>query len=266
MPQLVNLRCSLIAQNITNIVYWSLDQHTHDHFLNLDFLSIFLPGFPSVAYSVSQESDEWRLMMKHKPTIISMLLELGLNVWFLDTDVVVIKDFREKTVLDSAANIYTSVYGNQRMGYIPTCAIMYFRYADESVRFLSEWISLIGKHPSTSEIIAFLALSKQDNFNMVSFSDSFPIADKINIKQLNPSDILSGKPLFDKQEYLDVYYTPQLVHATPIEDTLDKESREKWIVMLIKWGLWFVGENKKSCSASFNPALFKNSWSTRRNA
>jgi Nucleotide-diphospho-sugar transferase len=85
-PDAKNLMCSLARIGMRNIIFWSLDNIIHNELINANQLSIFLPGFPLSKSIVKTSEAQYTLMLRYKPKVIQMLLNVGLNVWYLDAE------------------------------------------------------------------------------------------------------------------------------------------------------------------------------------
>jgi hypothetical protein len=133
-----NLVCSLAHFGITNIIYWSLDHAVHDQFLSKGQLSIFFPGFPTDENILTKEDLTFVRMMRYKNRMISLVLNLGFHVWYLDADIVVLSDFRYLAVDDKSSDVFIAVdetYKEPKTS-VPSTSTMYFRNSENSKSFM----------------------------------------------------------------------------------------------------------------------------------
>lgn len=94
-----NLECSLLKLGITNIVYWSLDPYTHQKLIEMGKISLFFAGEHYSSKRMSYHSTDLTKIMRLKPILLRKIIEAGFDVWYLDSDTVVLKDFRKSLVL-----------------------------------------------------------------------------------------------------------------------------------------------------------------------
>jgi hypothetical protein len=158
-----NLECSLSQLNLTkNIVYWSLDIHTHEYFLRKNKISVFLPGGVEVDGLHGKQSHPLQAMMKQKPRIIQYILDSGFGVWFLDADTVVFKNITE--TIEDGVDVYLGLANLDYisdMGYNPSASIMYFENSLGSRHVLDVWKKAIASSVRLDDSVALKKALKQ---------------------------------------------------------------------------------------------------------
>ncbi|KAJ3318790.1 hypothetical protein HDV06_007041 [Boothiomyces sp. JEL0866] len=90
----MNLRCSMESFGIHNVLFWSLDIETHEKITEEGYLSFYVAEDDDIPDRKYPEDPEFNLLLKKKPYVIRKLISSGFNVWYLDADTVVLRDFR----------------------------------------------------------------------------------------------------------------------------------------------------------------------------
>jgi Nucleotide-diphospho-sugar transferase len=138
MPFALNLICSLKNFDMTNIVYWSLDHATHDALLKKGKLSIFFAGFPTEEDVLKPDDKYFTKMIRFKPKLLAMLLQTGVNVWYMDADQVALTDFRQLVVNDHEADVFvaTDLKLGAKVSVKPHTSTIYLRNSAVSKDFV----------------------------------------------------------------------------------------------------------------------------------
>ena len=148
MPMAANLRCSLRNLGIRNIVFWSIDIHTHDKLSQEGYISYFEPTIRGWNGHYWADSADFVTILRTRAKIILQLLEAGFNVVSLDADTVVRNDFRETfrqlTESGGFADILAGIDEKRIVAGTskvvrppnPNTGIMYFRNTSNTKLFL----------------------------------------------------------------------------------------------------------------------------------
>lgn len=170
-----NLLCSLSHFQIKNILYWSLDHLTHDKLLKKGLLSVFFPGFPTVEDMLEPDDKLFTKVFRYKPRLISNLLKLGFDVWYLDADTVALEDFRPHATLDYSADIFITLdekYIPKRETK-PLTSTMYFRNSETSVEFVRRWVNALDITQSFDDLRALKWLLKDTKKHQILFEKDY---------------------------------------------------------------------------------------------
>lgn len=248
-----NLICSLEANGITNIVFWSLDLVTHESFLERHVFSIYLTGFPPIMDSIKKNGPEKLTYSHYKPQIIMMLLEAGFNVWFLSPDSIAMADFRPDVVKDMAVDVFfsirTSTPAKKQLlpiiphtpdTIVPSGGVLYFRNSVRSVEFVQMYIDMLHISNSIDDEQALRrVIGNTRRIHVLKHDQLAPPASSqssIVVKMLNPILFCNGHMLFDKVPLPDKFGMPDFVH-------LGRVSTPK--MSLSEWGLWFMTDDNR---------------------
>ena len=125
-----NLQCSLLKLGIKNVVYWALDLEIYETLLNAGSMTIYLPGVDPSPLLILPNSPDLNNIMRAKTKVIKMFMDAGFDLWFLDSDTVVLKDFRD--VVPGIADVLVAL---DNIDYLkkgpeaakPSTGIMFFK-------------------------------------------------------------------------------------------------------------------------------------------
>jgi hypothetical protein len=148
----MNLMCSLIRIDQTNVVFWSLDIEVHERLVNEGYLSFVLPNLRGNPERLQPKQNELTKLLRSKPVVIQKFINAGYDVWYFDADMVVMREFRSKAeeykkdpfsadIILSVANA-EAIPPTLDVHQIPTtnAGIMYFRTTEKSKQFLEDTI------------------------------------------------------------------------------------------------------------------------------
>jgi hypothetical protein len=148
----MNLLCSLRRSAITNVVFWALEIEAHERLVSDGHMSFVLPNLRGSPARVFPNEDSFVTMLRSKPIVLQKFVNAGFNVWYLDADMVALREFRTKAEEYKkepfGADVILSV-GNadlisptSTMKQIPivNAGIMYFRNTERSKQFIERAI------------------------------------------------------------------------------------------------------------------------------
>lgn len=152
MDIVANLRCSLTRQGIKNVVFWSFEAAVHKQIMSEGLLSYYNPEYevsppPKLFH---RQDPQFSKIMRHKPTILLKLLNAGYDTWYLDADVVALRDFRLRALdyIVSPFNADVILTVSESKLITPTKAlvkppgpdsgIMFFKSTEKSKVFLED--------------------------------------------------------------------------------------------------------------------------------
>lgn len=130
-----NIMCSLTRMGLRNIVFWALDNVIHNEFLKVGKLSIFLPGFPLSYAKVTPKEEQFRHMMRLKPKVMAMFLNAGLDVWYMDADVVALDKLFGEVSKDTSSDVFFGLVKENDVMQ-PSASMMFLRNSHESKSFV----------------------------------------------------------------------------------------------------------------------------------
>jgi hypothetical protein len=148
----MNLVCSLTRVDINNVVFWSLDIEVHERLVNEGHMSYVLPNLQGSPNRMASKDKELVNLLRSKPVVLQKFVNAGFNVWYLDADMVVMREFRSKAdeykkepfkadIILSVANA-ENIPPTLDVHQIPStnAGIMYFRTTEKSKQFLEDTI------------------------------------------------------------------------------------------------------------------------------
>ncbi|KAJ3275516.1 hypothetical protein HDV01_000343 [Terramyces sp. JEL0728] len=158
----MNLRCSLERFGIKNVLFWSLDIETHEKITEEGKLSFYVAEDDDIPDRKYAGEPGFNRLLKKKPYVIRKLISSGFNVWYLDADTVVLRDFRIR------AKEYTKLYSSDMIlsigdsNYVQStesletppsvnAGIMYFTNSLVVQKFLDKIISKLSSQPEFSD-------------------------------------------------------------------------------------------------------------------
>ncbi|KAI8903508.1 core-2/I-branching enzyme-domain-containing protein [Gorgonomyces haynaldii] len=94
----LNLICTLEHFGFTNVVVWALDQQVHQHMIQNNHLSLFIPGFPGLSKQLTGKDPYFHKMLRWKPKLLKYILDAGYNIISIDADSLVLDDFEQYLV------------------------------------------------------------------------------------------------------------------------------------------------------------------------
>ncbi|KAJ3257258.1 Xylosyltransferase 1 [Boothiomyces macroporosus] len=170
----MNLRCSMEGFGISNVLFWSLDIETHEKITEEGYLSFYVSEDDDIPDRKYPGDPEFNLLLKKKPYVIRKLIASGFNVWYLDADTVVLRDFRlraKEYIKAHKSDIIMSI-GNTEL-VPPTdsldlppavnAGIMYFTNSLVVQKFLDKVISKLNNQPHLNDQQAFQSAIEKSN-------------------------------------------------------------------------------------------------------
>jgi hypothetical protein len=124
-----NLECSLQKLGYNDVIYWALDLDAYEYYLDLGKLVIFLPGLDPLSSVNPPKTQFLKEILRWKPKAIKMVVESGIDCWFLDADVIALKPFQK---IKDSADVF---FGMKDYG-LPSGGIMFFRSTENSIKIL----------------------------------------------------------------------------------------------------------------------------------
>jgi hypothetical protein len=150
-----NLECSLSQLGLkSRIVFWALDIATHEYMIRTTRISIFLPQKQEMTGLHRHDSQPLVAMMKLKPTLIEFVMNAGVDVWFLDGDSVVFKDFTGMVVDEGVDVLVGLASGHYTMGNSLSTSTLFFRNTVGSRSILRMWNNVISSSGTLDESMA----------------------------------------------------------------------------------------------------------------
>jgi hypothetical protein len=160
LPLANNLRCSLQRVGIENIVHWALDKEAHLLLIERDYISFYNP---EIQEGIPEKDAMLRKVFRAKPKVLLKILSAGYNIWYLDADTVVNRDFRSKSPhyrdAPFQADIVLSV--GESISIKPTekvvtppmtnSAVMYIQNSQRSRKFFADLQDRLNLNPSMDD-------------------------------------------------------------------------------------------------------------------
>jgi uncharacterized protein YneR len=187
-----NLRCSLLRNNINNVLYWALDAETHNLFLEKGHLSYFIPDSQGSPEKLEPNSVALTRLLRRKAEIILNLVRADFNVWYLDADIVALREFQsrglEYTTGELDADVVLAI-GDlhpvpSRISVssppMPNAGMMYFKNTKNSKKFLDDVISYMKDNPDVDDQSAIRVIVRNGNelqftgIGSNTFAESYP--------------------------------------------------------------------------------------------
>ncbi|KAI8894641.1 core-2/I-branching enzyme-domain-containing protein [Globomyces pollinis-pini] len=252
-----NLICSLERLGIFNVLYWALDIPSYESLLTLNKPVIMLPGLNPMGDLQPGRTQQLVYMMRSKPKLIEMVLKAGFSTWFLDADIVALKDFRDIT--DPSADIFIGLDNTDHLiglPPVPSSGIMYFKQSKQSLKFLEliqnemilssllddqDALRRVVKHKSVKALLPdmnVLYTTKQKRTDLMTetllqphTTTTFPES-LLNVRYLDVFSFISGKVFIDSPNKIPKKFINYfLIHThTPSNNQ----------AILEGFGLWFV--------------------------
>ncbi|TPX32471.1 hypothetical protein SmJEL517_g04483 [Synchytrium microbalum] len=120
-PLAMNLHCSLRKLDGTNVLFWALDEVTHNRLLEQDLMSYHNQArFRRFPYEVTWADYEFAQFTSGKPSFLKLALKhASRGIWSIDADVVVLKDL--DLLIEGDADLYVmmDMTSNQRQSRLP---------------------------------------------------------------------------------------------------------------------------------------------------
>lgn len=256
-PAANNFMCSLQRIGYNHIVFWSLDNFIHDELLKFNLLSIFLPGFPPSMSIVKAGTQHYKMIMRYKPKVIQMLLNAGLNVWYIDVDTVICKKFHLDVESDQSNSILFALdFDPAKEKFLPSTSMLFLRQNPSTSRFMKLWLQVMDKTTSIDDQQAFRRLIKdhkivndwkQDlsidmdlvesgSWTNTPKNDNNSNEEIISVKALDPLKFISSHMLSTNFYLPKNFSSPTMIHTsfqTNLQDALKQ------------LGIWFLDNNDK---------------------
>ncbi|KAJ3397427.1 Beta-1,3-galactosyl-O-glycosyl-glycoprotein beta-1,6-N-acetylglucosaminyltransferase 4 [Lobulomyces angularis] len=269
----LNLYCSLVRQKMhTQTLFLSFDAEAHIKLVEKGLLSYFNPTkIKGVADAQSWHKGSFSRMMRQKPIMWRMLMDIGVNFWQFDADTVIIKDFRP--FINENVDIHLAIDEKDNLDFVlnnkpipNTCTgMMYFKNSVGTRIFINKIqeklnrVSWMEDQEAINSILRTEIFSQKptiilDNFKIPSsFKTNQNINNNSNVNQLTDDglpkpvigflgqmEFISGHYFFNREDWeLQQYHDAiTIIHGNGRED---KESAFR------PRGLWLLRNGNTQC-------------------
>ena len=186
----LNLHCSLTRNRIHNIIFWALDIEAHETLLEKNYVAFFNSGL-QITQSSSYKFNVKAL--RQKPQFLLQLMEEGFDVWYLDADCVVVREFA------TAANSFTkepysadilvsiaeekSIPVSESVGDKPPTVgtgMMFFKSNPRTIKYLNALKNLVESDTGLTEQVAVRKIMGQPGLTFTGIglwrqSEKYPV-------------------------------------------------------------------------------------------